>query len=172
MVKEIYFVSGVHGVGKGTLCRKLNRELGLPVFSCSDLIKQNSEYVENSKVVATAERNQEALLQGLKCIKDDRFLLDGHFCLLGPENTIIELENSVFDMISPIAVINVTCDVSIVRERLLQRDGKAVESELLEAIQRKEVIRAEWYCENRNIELIKYESADPIEPLIDYLKRN
>ncbi|OEF21056.1 hypothetical protein A145_04935 [Vibrio splendidus 5S-101] len=169
-MKEIYFVSGIHGAGKGTLCNQLESELGMPIYSCSDLIKQNSEYVEDSKVVTTAERNQEALIQGLNKIKEDKFLLDGHFCLMGKEGHIIELDDMVFDTISPVAVINVTCDPSVVYDRLLKRDLEAISSDKLNELQVKETARAEEYCKARSIGLYEYESTASIEQLVGILK--
>ncbi|MDP2489656.1 ATP-binding protein [Vibrio splendidus] len=168
-MKDIYFVSGIHGVGKGTLCNQLKSELGLSVYSCSELIKQNSEYVEDSKVVTTAERNQEALIRGLSKIKEDKFLLDGHFCLMGKEEEIIVLDDMVFDAISPVAVINVTCDAPIVHERLLKRDGKAISADVLRVLQVKETARAEEYCKKNSIGLFNYQSATPIATLLTIL---
>jgi len=165
-LKEIYFVSGIHGAGKGTLCAQLNSELGLPVYSCSELIKQNSEYVEDSKVVTTAERNQEALIRGLEKVKEDRLLLDGHFCLIGKEEEIIVLDDLVFDTISPVAVINVICDATIVHERLLKRDGKAISVDVLGSLQVKETSRAEEYCNKNSIGLFNYQSATPLDTLL------
>ncbi|OEG73208.1 hypothetical protein BEL05_13125 [Shewanella colwelliana] len=168
-MKEIYFISGIHGVGKGTLCHQLNAELGLPIYSCSDLIKQNSGYIENSKIVTTAERNQEALIQGLRKINEKRFLLDGHFCLIGKEKGIIELDYDVFDAIAPVAVINVVCEPSVIHERLLNRDGNAINVDKLELLQLKETARAKEYCEINSISLYDYQSSNPIDLLVKIL---
>jgi adenylate kinase len=168
-MKEIYFISGIHGVGKGTLCRQLNAELGIPIYSCSDLIKQNSEYIEVGKVVAAAERNQEALIQGLSKIHEKRLLLDGHFCLIGKEQSIIELDDNVFDAIAPVAVINVICEPEIIHERLLKRDGTAISADVLELFQLKETARAEEYCKKNSISLFNYHSSKPIEQLLKTL---
>jgi adenylate kinase len=169
-MKEIYFISGIHGVGKGTLCRQLNAELGIPIYSCSDLIKKNSEYIEDGKVVAAAERNQEALIQGLSKIHEERLLLDGHFCLIGKEQSIIELDDNVFDAIAPVAVINVICEPEIIHERLLKRDGKAISADMLDKLQSKEIARAKEYCIERSIALYEYESTASIEQLVTILK--
>lgn len=168
-MKEIYFISGIHGVGKGTLCHQLNAELGLPIYSCSDLIKQNSGYIENSKVVTTAERNQEALIQGLSKINEERLLLDGHFCLIGKDKTIIELEDNVFDAIAPAVVINVVCEPEVIHERLLKRDGNAISADELELLQLKETARAEEYCEANSISLYHYQSSNSIDLLLKTL---
>ncbi|MEZ8349266.1 ATP-binding protein [Vibrio splendidus] len=169
-MKEIYFVSGIHGAGKGTLCQEVNEKIGLPVYSCSDLIKQNSEYVECGKVVSTAERNQEALIHGLNKINEDKFILDGHFCLVGQNDAIIELGYEVFDAIGPVAVINVVCDPVIVHQRMLERDGSALEVSLLDKLQVNEVKRVNEFCEARSIGVYTYESGKSTESLLDILK--
>lgn len=166
-MKEIYFISGIHGVGKGTLCRQLKSELGISIYSCSDLIKQNSDYIEDGKVVTTAERNQTALIQGLNKINEERFLLDGHFCLIGKEQSIIKLDDNVFDAINPVAVINVVCEPLIIHKRLLNRDGKAIGVDMLELLQLKETARAEQYCKINSIGLFNYQSSKPIDQLLE-----
>lgn len=168
-MKEIYFVSGIHGVGKGTLCNRLNSELGIPTYSCSDLIKKNSEYVEASKLVTSAERNQEALIRGLRKIEEDKILLDGHFCLMGKEDNIIVLDYEVFDTIAPVAIINITCEPAVVYERLLKRDGEAINVSMLDLLQSKETTRAKEYCKANSIGLFNYQSATSIEILLKIL---
>ncbi|WP_345874221.1 ATP-binding protein [Shewanella algae] len=166
-MKKIYFISGVHGVGKGTLCRQLKSEIGISFYSCSDLIKQNSDYIEDGKVVTSAERNQVALIRGLSKINEEVFLLDGHFCLIGKEQSVIELDDNVFDAIGPVAVINVVCEPSIIHERLLKRDGKAIGPDMIELLQLKETERAEKYCKANSISLFNYQSPKPIEQLLE-----
>ncbi|OEE79210.1 ATP-binding protein [Vibrio genomosp. F6] len=169
-MKKIYFVSGIHGVGKGTLCRQLNSELGFSIYSCSDLIKENSEYIEDSKIVTSAERNQRALIRGLQNISENEILLDGHFCLMGKEESIITLDDSVFDIISPTAVICLRCDPIVVYERLSKRDGTAIPVGLLEKLQLAETNRAFDYCNSRSLDLYIYESPASVEPLLKELK--
>lgn len=169
-MKEIYFVSGIHGAGKGTLCQEMSGKIGLPVYSCSDLIKQNSEYVECGKIVPTAERNQEALIHGLNKINEEKFLLDGHFCLVGQNGSIIELGYEVFDAIGPVAVINVVCDPVTVHQRMLERDGSALEVSLLDKLQVYETKRVNEFCEARSIGVYTYESGKPIESLLNMVK--
>lgn len=60
-MKKVVFVSGVHGSGKGTLCRSLNDLSCVKSYSASDLIKNNSDYIEDSKLVDNAEKKSSGL---------------------------------------------------------------------------------------------------------------
>ncbi|MBF4434819.1 AAA family ATPase [Vibrio anguillarum] len=167
---KIVFVSGIHGVGKSTLCSKLFDEFGWRHYSCSDLIKQNSDYIESSKLVVNADKNQEALLRGVSLIEDDTILLDGHFCLLGKELDIIELDMAVFESLSPSIVINVTCDENIILERLKARDGKTIPHGVLVDLQSRELLQAKAFCAKSGYPLINYNSPDSIEKLVFTLR--
>ena len=165
-MSKILFVSGVHGVGKSTLCKEISARFGWSHYACSDLIKQNSSYVESSKQVSSAKKNQEALLHGLRLIDDNVILLDGHFCLLSSDSSIIKLDTSVFDSISPIGIINVTCNENMIFERLMNRDGKGVGLEVLKILQASESSQAYQYSEKSKIPLLKYNSPDLTENLL------
>ncbi len=168
-MNKIVFVSGIHGVGKGTLCGALQQKLGYPIYSCSDLIKQNSEYVESSKVVSNAEKNQLALLAGLEKIEDDVIILDGHFCLVGKENQIIELGFETFDAIRPDKIINVTCDEHIVYQRLMDRDGTSLKVSVLKTLQQRECERSKDFARSRHIPIQNYQSGSVYEPVFDWV---
>ncbi|WP_172587819.1 ATP-binding protein [Shewanella xiamenensis] len=166
---KIIFFSGIHGVGKGTLCRTLEDKLGYPIYSCSDLIKQNSEYVEIGKAVSSAEKNQLALLAGLKNIQENIILLDGHFCLVGKENQIIELGYETFDAINPDKIVNLSCDEKIVHQRLIARDGKALCVEVLKSLQSAEFRRATFFANTRNIPINNFVSGSDTNELIEWI---
>ncbi|MCD9506560.1 ATP-binding protein [Photobacterium phosphoreum] len=167
---KIIFVSGIHGVGKSTLCYELSKKFGWPHFSCSDLIKQYSDYVETSKLVIGVDKNQEALLHGVSQIKDDIILLDGHFCLINRENKVIKLDMKIFKSLEPIVVLNVTCDEKIIVERLVRRDLLALPYEILVEIQKKECIQADIYCTKNNCKILKYNSPYSTRELIESLE--
>ncbi|EGQ9890886.1 AAA family ATPase [Vibrio cholerae] len=158
-MKKIHFVAGVHGAGKGTLCSKLKESLNIPIYSCSDLIKENSDYVEETKEVTTAERNQRALLIGLAEIQDSEFLLDGHFCLVGKNQEIIQLSYDVFDEINPCSIILVSANVTEIYERLNARDGYALNKNVLYRLQSQEKQRVSEYSELKCINFHIYESG-------------
>ncbi|MFW1178373.1 hypothetical protein CGJ15_21455 [Vibrio parahaemolyticus] len=167
---KLFFISGVHGVGKSTLCQKLNEHVDIPSYSCSDIIKANSEYVETSKVVDKAETNQLALINGLSKLQDSEALLDGHFCLIGKDSQIIELDFSVFEQIAPSLIINVVANPQEVHRRLVARDGDSMSQELIEKLQAQETLNAHAFATAYGIPIIDYESGSDVNKLVHLLK--
>ncbi len=159
-MKKVVFISGVHGAGKGTLCRKLDDQLGIKSYSASELIKRNSDYIEDSKLVDSTDKNQAALIRGLASIDADRLLLDGHFCLLNKNMEIIELDYGVFDAMSLSLVVFVECEPEELQRRLMARDQSSFSVELLRKFQNSEYRRATRFCLERNIQFIKFISGD------------
>lgn len=39
MKNDIIFIGGIHGVGKGTLCKRIESELGIIHLSASEVLK-------------------------------------------------------------------------------------------------------------------------------------
>ncbi|UPQ89742.1 ATP-binding protein [Vibrio sinaloensis] len=166
---KIIFVSGVHGVGKSTLCGKLSEKFGWAHYSCSDLIKENSDYVESSKLVSTADKNQQALLMGLSKLTEEVVLLDGHFCLLDKDEQVIELPFEVFDAISPSAILLATCDEETIHQRLELRGGHVLALGKIVELQQHEVERSKSYCYDVNCQLIEYCSPNHLGDLFKVL---
>ncbi|MDH1472138.1 ATP-binding protein [Shewanella sp. GD03713] len=167
---DIYFISGVHGVGKGTLCNEIRSLININAYSCSDIIKANSDYIEEGKGVQDAKGNQSTLLFGLGKLNDSSILLDGHFCLLGKSGSIIELDFSVFDDIRPKKIITVTCDTNEIRRRLFERDGVEQDVKLLDDFQAKELEQTLKYCESRNVPNFLYRSGDDVTDLVEWIQ--
>jgi len=166
---KVILVSGIHGVGKSTLCRTISERFGWPHYSCSKIIKENSEYKESSKKVDSTEKNQMALIQGLRKIKDDIILLDGHFCLLSTSDEVINLDFCVFNSISPELIVNVTCNEEVIYNRLLRRDGEKIPYAIIKDLQKSERNQAIKFSEYNNIRLIDYVSPNDVSPLMGYL---
>lgn len=158
-MKKIIFVSGIHGVGKSTFCAELRKHLPLKHYSCSTLIKENSDYIEHSKKVSGADKNQAVLLNALEKAEEPAFLLDGHFCLIGKDEQLIELEDEIFYQVKPAAIVNVTCPVEIVHQRLSSRDSKTFSIELLAELQTREAQKAEKISTYLDIPLFIHQSG-------------
>lgn len=170
MQKKIIFISGVHGSGKGTLANALNVKLGLKAYSASRLIKENSDYIENSKQVDAPERNQKALLKGLESIYEKKFIVDGHFCLFDLNNEVINISFDVFDVINPIAIVNVHCSVDEIYDRILKRDGIEINKKQMDILQKAENQRTVSFCNKNSIEFYQYHSGTSIDRLIKQIE--
>lgn len=165
-MSKLIFISGVHGVGKSTLCNKLHEFVDIPARSCSDIIKANSEYIETSKVVDKAEANQRALISGLGEFRGHSLLLDGHFCLVGREEEIIELDFNVFDEIAPSLIINITTDPEEIHRRMMGRDGSSIALSLIERLQKQETQNAHEFGRLRGVPVFDYESGNDVSELV------
>lgn len=170
MQKKIIFISGVHGSGKGTLAKELNVNLGLKTYSASSLIKENSDYIENSKQVDDPERNQNALLKGLKSIDEKKIVVDGHFCLFDLNNEVINISFDVFDAINPIFIVNVYCPVDEIYDRILKRDGVKINKKQMDRLQKNENQRAISFCNKNSLELYQFHSGTPTDSLVKQLE--
>ncbi|EHH2473726.1 AAA family ATPase [Vibrio vulnificus] len=171
-MKKIVFVSGVHGAGKGTLCRLLYEQLDVKSYAASDLIKSHSQYVEENKLIDSADKNQQALIQGLSRLQEDKLLLDGHFCLLNKNKEIVKLNYSVFDAMKLSLVVYVECKPVELRGRLMTRDGTDFSVEFLRSFQNAEYEHAQNFCFDRNIPLIKYQSGiDEISNIANVIEK-
>ncbi|EWH05516.1 hypothetical protein AT00_14915 [Pseudoalteromonas lipolytica SCSIO 04301] len=171
-MKNIIFVSGIHGSGKGTLCAQLSSITGISNHSCSQIIKDNSNYVEHSKFVSKAEENQTILLHGISNLKDTSFLLDGHFCLLAKDHSIIEIDDTIFIKMSPTKIIHVVCNEKIIEKRLKDRDGNSIDLSILKEMQHKETVKAKELACKLGIPIYEYNSGDHISDLTDWLKNS
>lgn len=169
-MKNIIFICGVHGVGKGTLSRELSSILGVRAYSASDIIKSNSSYIENSKLVSSSNSNQLALIKGLQTIPDDKLLLDGHFCLLSNNSDVLDIEYEVFDAIAPQLVIYVYTDAQEISRRLLERDGIAPNVSIISKLQDREKLRAVQFSKERGIVCVSYSSGHPIENVMKFIR--
>ena len=69
MNEGVIFIAGAYGVGKSTLCNKLNNLLNIPAFSSGDLIsKKNGEKYGTNKVVKDKDYNQQLLIDAVNKI--------------------------------------------------------------------------------------------------------
>ncbi|MCM5509791.1 ATP-binding protein [Vibrio sp. SCSIO 43169] len=169
-MKKIIFVCGVHGAGKGTLSRALSSNLGIRAYSASDIIKSNSSYVEDSKLVSSSNNNQLALIKGLDKITDDNLLLDGHFCLLGRDSSVLNIEYEVFDVIAPKLIIYVYTEAREIYRRLTERDGEAPNVSTISKLQEREKSRAVQFSQERDIMFVSYSSGDSAENLMKVIR--
>lgn len=157
-MKNLIFIGGIHGVGKGTFCDKVSSHTNTIHLSSSDLIKWTEISSIKNKNVLNIDLTQERLLIGLeKTIENNRrYILDGHFCLLNKENIPTNIPFETFKKINPKKLIVITEDIKIISDRLNDRDDKFYSEELLEKFQEKEKKRAKEIAQKLNIELLCY----------------
>lgn len=161
MKNDIIFIGGIHGVGKGTLCERIESELGIVHLSASEVLKWKELNVDSSdKRVTDIDSTQDRLLNNLKGIINpgQTYLLDGHFCLLNKENQIEKVPEDVFIGINPKKIIVVSENPEIISKRLSQRDGRIYETSLLKEMQNTEIEHAKYISNLLGVEMYKIQS--------------
>lgn len=129
--QNIIFIGGIHAVGKSTFI-KYAKEFApnIEVLSCSALLNWEKPV---DKEVEDVRTNQERLLSALNVVVDvDKpYFVDGHFCLLDSNHNIVPIDFDIIKAINPRTILLLTEDVKIVHQRLLERDGKNYDMQLL-----------------------------------------
>lgn len=164
-VKNIIFIGGIHGVGKGTICKEIVSRTNLVHITASEILKWNEISDSDNKLVANISSTQERLVIGLKNLikKDKKYLLDGHFCLLNSDQTPIKIDESTFDQINPKVIAIVIDDVEKIRKRLEIRDGKIYDSEVLNQLQEMEIQYAKYLANKYSIAYIEIKDGNYIQ---------
>lgn len=134
MSQAIVFVGGIHGAGKTTVSRLLGLALSASHVTAGTLIRESAgrETITSAgignKAVPDMHANQELLLRGLALYRartPGPIVLDGHFCLMKPDGTVVAVPRAVFEAIAPVAVVLIESEPAVVHTRLLGRDGAA-----------------------------------------------
>lgn len=172
MSKEIIFIGGIHGVGKGTLCKRIASDLKIIHLSASEVLKWSDFNADSSdKKVADICATQDRLLMNLeKLIQLNKtYLLDGHFCLLNKGGEIEKVPDEVFVGINPKKIVIVCESPETICERLFQRDGKSYDVFRLEQMQIIEREHAQHIAELLRIPMyeIRSSSYDELKKIIN-----
>ena len=137
-MNNLIFVGGIHGVGKGTFCKKVLSKTNSIHLSCSNLIKWTEiSSIQNKKV---------------------KYILDGHFCLLNKENIISNVPFETFEKINPKGIIIISEEVEVIFKRLNLRDNLSYSIELLQGFQDREIARAKEVAKKLKVELFIFKN--------------
>ena len=142
MFKNIVFVGGIHGVGKSTFCKEVSNQLNLNYLSASAVLKWEELNVDvKNKKVEDIPYTQDRLIRGLNLLvnPDEKYLLDGHFCLFDKDGQVSTVPLSTFENINPLMLVVVLGDTQEIQKRLNERDNKGYSVEDLNTMQKYEV---------------------------------
>ena len=125
----VFFMGGVHGVGKTTIAKSVADQMGFITATCSSIIRD--EQSSNALSIPNAgsiDRNQEALVRGVEKMrgKGRPLLLDGHFSLLASGVTPTEIPISFFHELNPDGIILIEEIASEIVRRIWGRDGQLI----------------------------------------------
>jgi adenylate kinase len=152
------FVGGVHGAGKGSLCKQLVDYLIGEYVSASQLLHWNTK----CKQVKDVSYNQELLTELLQkhTQHDVDYVIDGHFALWNKNNECEVVPLETFVPLKLSAIIVVTCASELVQKRLKFRDSIIYKLEDIKALQSLEEKQAKVVAQTLGIPLM---IVNPVE---------
>ena len=152
------FVGGVHGAGKGSLCKQLVDYLIGEYVSASQLLHWNTK----CKQVKDVSYNQELLTELLQkhTQHDVDYVIDGHFALWNKNNECEVVPLETFVRLKLSAIIIVTCASELVQKRLKFRDSIIYKLEDIKALQSLEEKQAKVVAQTLGIPLM---IVNPVE---------
>lgn len=138
---NIIFIGGIHGVGKGTICSKVCHQLKLHHLCASDILNWDEISERENKLVRDFTFTQNRLTTNLKRIvnEDEKYVLDGHFCLLNTFHEPERIDFATFELLNPFAFIVVVDEIQTINKRLKTRDKKEYDLGLLSRFQDLEI---------------------------------
>ncbi len=172
MERNFIFITGVHGVGKTSRCKKICDEFGFVYLNAGDIINGEKEIInsDNDKRVLGVCDNQNILINGLKkYVSENKLLLDGHLTLIGHQYEIERVPIQYLREISPTMIVLLINRPDEIIKNLKNRDSKNYDIDLITSQQQIESEYAEQVAKELNIQMIKFNSYDEVG-IISFLK--
>ena len=168
-MKNIIFLSGIHGVGKGYIKEEIKKEINIPIYEASELIRLNGVETDENKKVSNVKFNQELLINSINNLTDDAFILNGHTCLLTKDNKIETIDISYFKRMNIIGIISLYDEIDIIEERLDKRDNIHFDKNILNDLQNTEIKNTKQLSEELGIPLLAFKNGDDMKILINFI---
>tara|TARA_B110001452_G_C15235765_1_gene427846 strand:+ start:77 stop:604 length:528 start_codon:yes stop_codon:yes gene_type:complete len=150
--RNIIFIGGIHGVGKGTICKKISTSKNIIHLSASEVLKWEKISAKKNKLVKSLDMTQNRLIKGLDALiqNADTYLLDGHYCLLNFKSKTEKVSEKTFEIIDPKVMAIAIENTEIIYERQKQRDGTKYSLSLLNEMQEMEIDYAKFLSSKYN----------------------
>lgn len=163
MSNLVYFVAGIHGVGKSSLAMEVSKGLSISAFSAGELIRQTDpRRVYPDKLVdELIYENQEILIRQVDLLKKKypKLILDGHLCLLDKNAQVVPLPYEVFGRLEITRLLLMTTDETIIKSRLKERSNMNISIRTVTALQAQEEYHAKAVANSLGIPLMVYQEA-------------
>ncbi|MCY8233465.1 ATP-binding protein [Priestia endophytica] len=166
------FVGGIHGVGKTYLCTQLSQEHQLLHYSASTIIsREKNECFTRDKRISRISTNQDFLKIGLNKlgIANKDFLLDGHFCLIDKDRSIVKIPEATFFSLSPKAIVTVTNSIDKVISNLKSRDDQDYDAQFLNDFQKEEINYSREIASKLDVPFYIYNPLKPTQEIFDFI---
>lgn len=155
---KVIFVSGVHGVGKTSMCESYKANEMFTFQSAGQLIKaaRAESCIGQSKDVKNIDDNQQLLINAVSNIRNSGklLLLDGHFAIWNDEHKPTAIETKVFIELGIDSIITIHDEPQLIAERINTRDEKSsLSAEEIDALQKLEIKQASQIANELNLPL-------------------
>lgn len=161
MARLKIFVGGIHGSGKGVLCRQLTNGLFGIYVSASELLNWSKKTKQVEDVLYNQRLLSELLV--INTSKDANYVIDGHFALWNTQNRSEIVPLDTFAPIGLDAIVVAICKPDKLRERLQARDKVSYDIQALQELQEAEIKNAIKVSENLGIPLFIVDTSTNIE---------
>lgn len=163
------FLAGIHGVGKSTLMNKIKEVNNIAIYSASELIStiKTSDYIKN-KNRKNIGSDQNILLKAIELfVKEKKYILDGHFCLLNNNDQITRIPSTIFEELKIEIIFILTAEINTIIHRLKKRDGINYNYDMISQFQNEEIKYGKEIADKlkKNLEVLTNE-----EKLLKYLE--
>lgn len=161
----IFFVCGVHGVGKTTICKEAASRMGVPYFSASELIhKQDSLALGNTKSVKNLDHNQKMLITAVEfeLNKHNYILIDGHTTLV-TDAGVSRIPIDVFKALDIDCIAALYRSPEAISNFLFKRDNARPNLEALTEHQEAEISYAQYVAENLDVFFWLQKEPEPVQ---------
>lgn len=158
MSRRVVFVGGVHGTGKSAVCADLKKRYLCEYLSASQLIKWN----KRTKPVEDVTKNQMLISLLLKenTNKDYSFIIDGHFALWNDFYECVPVPVETFQGVDLSAIVLITCNPSVIKQRIQSRDSTEYNIQDIEQLQKVEIKQAKIISEYYHIPIYIVDNSD------------
>lgn len=159
------FVGGIHGVGKTTICKNIERDLAILHLSSSKLIANKKKEIFTDKKIKYINVNQDYLVEALKDYSTQGidYLLDGHFCLIDNSGSVVKIPLKTFEILNPTAILLIVDTKENIIQRLIKRDGKNYSPRFIDLFQNTEIQHSKEVASLLNIPLYLINTGDHSE---------
>jgi adenylate kinase len=170
-MKNVFFIGGIHGVGKGTICKKIIDNHELFHITASEVLKWEEISTLENKLVQDFKFTQNRLITNLSKMIDEtkNYLLDGHYCLLNSINKPERINKETFAELNPRVFIIVIDEIGKIKSRLELRDNKEYDFNILQEFQNMEFEYAKSLSTELKIPLVVLTNGDTLN-LTKFLK--
>lgn len=149
MFKNIHFIGGIHGSGKGTTAEQILSTANLIHLEASKVLKWEDISDKENKKVDNINFTQNKLIVNLEKIVNNNknYLLDGHYCLINKQDEIEKVALEIFEKINPLSLSIKIDEPAEIKKRLEQRDSKFYDLDFLIQFQNEEVKYAKFLAD-------------------------